>query len=100
MGRWWDGQWPSSQAGCYKNDVPVNDTYFEVHLLIPEGFFTLLCCSVLHVISWPVSPPAPKQTPSACAAHSLQVNPNLSLPPQASASCSSKVTCTAALIST
>ena len=28
---WWDAEWPGSHgaAGCYRNDAPVNDTYFE-----------------------------------------------------------------------
>lgn len=29
---WWDAEWPGSHgaAGCFRNDGPVNDTYFEV----------------------------------------------------------------------
>ncbi len=31
---WYDGQWPSGQAGCFKNDERVSDAYFEV--LLPK----------------------------------------------------------------
>ncbi len=32
---WWDAHWPGSHnaPGCFTNDAPVNDTYFEVRPL-------------------------------------------------------------------
>ena len=77
MHRWWDGQWPSSQAGCYKNDVPVNDTYFEVHLLVIADMHL----AKLHIrcacIVWDAQPTISQETPFACAAPALLVSPSI-----------------------
>lgn len=55
---WWDAHWPGSHnaQGCYTNDAPVNDTYFEV-LPLSYAFYIFSCLTVapfhLHPGSFP-----------------------------------------------